>query len=209
MKILSKIILILFGATVVLPGLFMWRVIVFAEKDQARPADAAIVLGAGVSRGRPSPILRARIDHAIKLYQAGTVKKLIFTGGVGRNDTISEAEASRQYALQQGVADSDILLEDKSTSTIENIRFAADIGSAAGFNSYLIVSTPYHMLRALWIANDLELEAASSPTRTIRWISDRTRNRALIQETISITLYGVRRLSPATFQTTGQRMVEP
>jgi uncharacterized SAM-binding protein YcdF (DUF218 family) len=208
MKILSKLLLIFMLMSVLLPSFFMWRIVAFAEQDQAQPADAAIVLGAGVFRGRPSPILRARIDHALKLYEAGTVGKLVFTGGVGRNDTISEAEASKLYALARGVPADAILLEDKSTSTVENLRFAAEIGADAGLESYLIVSTPYHMLRATWIASDIGLEAASSPTRTIRWISDRTRNRALVQETISITLYGVRRLSPATFETSGQRSAE-
>lgn len=205
MKILAKLLLIVFVGSILLPSFLMWRVVAFAEQDQAQPADAAIVLGAGVFRGRPSPILRARIDHAIKLYGEGTVDKIIFTGGIGRNDTISEAEASRQYAIRWGVPAEDILIEDKSTSTIENLRFAAEIGEAAGFENYLIVSTPYHMLRAIWIANDIDLDAASSPTRTVRWISDATRNRALIQETISISLYGIRRWSPSTFETTGQR----
>ncbi|MFK7803897.1 MAG: YdcF family protein [Anaerolineae bacterium] len=205
MKILSKLLLIFIVGSVVIPSFLMWRVVTFAEQDQAQPADAAIVLGAGVFRGRPSPILRARIDHAIKLYEAGTVKKIIFTGGIGRNDSISEAEASALYAIGRGVSADDVFLEDKSTSTIENLRFAAEIGESAGFENYLIVSTPYHMLRATWIASDIGLDAVSSPTRTVRWISDRTQNRALIQETISISVYAIRRWSPATFQTVGQR----
>lgn len=205
MKNLAKLLSIVFIGAVVFPSFLMWRIVVFAKQDQAQPADAAIVLGAGVFRGRPSPILRARIDHAIKLYEDGTVEKLIFTGGIGRNDTVSEANASRQYALAQGVPAADILLEDKSTSTVENLRFAAEIGAAAGLENYLIVSTPYHMRRATWIAHDIDINAASSPTRTIRWISDATRRRALIQETLSLSLYTVRRWSPATFQTTGQR----
>ena len=64
MKILAKLLLIFILVAVILPSLFMWRIVVFAEQDQARPADAAIVLGAGVFRGRPSPILRARIDRS-------------------------------------------------------------------------------------------------------------------------------------------------
>lgn len=208
MKILPKFFLFIFIGSIVFPAFLMWRVVAFSDQDQAQPADAAIVLGAGVFRGRPSPILRARIDHAIQLHNAGTVEKIIFTGGIGRNDSISEAEASAQYAIARGIPADDIFLEDKSTSTIENLRFASEIGAAAGLNNYLIVSTPYHMLRAIWISNDIDLDAASSPTRTIRWISDRTRNRALIQETISITVYAVRRFSPTTFETNGQRSIE-
>ncbi|MFT7586758.1 MAG: uncharacterized SAM-binding protein YcdF (DUF218 family) [Cellvibrionaceae bacterium] len=205
MKILTKFLLVLALFIAIYPALLMWRVVAFSKQDQARPADAAIVLGAGVFRGRPSPILRARIDHAIQLYNTGVVDRLIFTGGIGRNDLLSEAEVSRQYALAQGISDSDILIENKSTTTIENLRFAAEIGANNELNSYLIVSTPYHMLRATWIASDIGLNATSSPTRSVRWISDTSRNRALIQETISIAWYGFRRLSSATYQTNGQR----
>ncbi|MEM9775182.1 MAG: YdcF family protein [Chloroflexota bacterium] len=183
----------------------MWRIVDFAEQDQTKQADAAIVLGAGVFRGRPSPVLRARIDHAVLLYDQGVVEQIIFTGGIGRNDTLSEAEVSANYAISRGVDPNDVLLEDKSTSTIENLRFAQEIGETAGLSNYLIVSTPYHMLRATWIARDIDLSAASSPTQTVRWRSDRTRQAALVQETISTFIYAIRRNVPSTFQTTGQR----
>ncbi|MEM8863434.1 MAG: YdcF family protein [Chloroflexota bacterium] len=205
MRILLKLFLTLCLIGVVTPAALMWRIVNFAEQDQTQQADAAIVLGAGVFRGRPSPVLRSRIDHAVQLYEAGTVDRIVFTGGIGRNGTLSEAEVSANYAIARGVDPNDVLLEDKSTSTIENLRFAQEIGEAAGLNDYLIVSTPYHMLRATWIARDIEMTAASSPTRTIRWRSDRTRQAALVQETISTFIYSIRRNSAATFQTTGQR----
>ncbi len=205
MRFLVKLFLLFTAFAVLLPSFLMWRVVNFSEKDFTQPADAAIVLGAGVFRGRPSPVLRSRIDHAVGLYNDGVVDKIIFTGGIGRNDTLSEAEVSANYAESRGVSPADILLEDKSTSTIENLRFAGEIGEAAGLDSYLIVSTPYHMLRATWIANDIGLEASSSPTQTTRWRSDQTRRAALVQETLSISLYSMRRFLPATFLTTGQR----
>lgn len=205
MRILLKLFLTFFLIGVVTPAALMWRIVNFAEQDHTQQADAAIVLGAGVFRGRPSPVLRARIDHAVLLYEQGIVDQIIFTGGIGRNDTLSEAEVSANYAISRGVDPSHVLLEDKSTSTIENLRFAKEIGEAAGLSDYLIVSTPYHMLRATWIARDIDLTAASSPTRTIRWRSDRTRQAALIQETVSTFVYTLRRNLPATFETTGQK----
>ena len=205
MRHLIKLFLIFFLISTATPAFLMWRVVRFSEQDFTQPADAAIVLGAGVFRGRPSPVLRSRIDHAVGLYNAGTVDTIIFTGGIGRNDTLSEAQVSANYAIDQGVDANDILLEDKSTSTVENLRFAKEIGDAAELDNYLIVSTPYHMLRATWIARDIGLDASSSPTQSTRWRSDRTRRAALVQETISISLYSVRRYSPATFLTTGQR----
>lgn len=164
----------------------------FAEQDQTRPADAAVVLGAGVWRGRPSPVFRERINHGIKLYNEGYVDTLIFTGGIGNRDERSEAAVAREYAIAQGIPASAILIEETSTSTIENLRNAQAVAQTAEdikIETYLLVSTPYHMLRATHIAADLGMDAHSSPTQTIRWRSNLTRNRALIQETISYTLY--------------------
>ena len=175
-----------------------WRVaqrqiVDFAAVDEAQPADAAVVLGAAVIRGRPSSVLRARIDHAIQLYEAGLVNTIIFTGGVGNNDQVSEAAVARQYAVSRGIPQSATLIEEESTNTIENLRNAQAVGRENQIETYLIVSTPYHMARATWIARDLEMEAYSSPTRTIRWRSDQTKQAALTQETISYLLHIVRR----------------
>lgn len=184
------LIFILFSTLFALTwGIITWRIVAYAERDDTRPADAAIVLGAGVVRGRPSPVLRARIDHAINLYEDGLVDTLIFTGGVGRNDTQSEAAVSRQYAITRGVPAEDILIEEESTNTIENIMNASAVGDAAGVESYLVVSTPYHMLRAIWITRDIGIEAYSSPTRSIRWRSDATRRAAIVQESISMWVH--------------------
>lgn len=166
----------------------------FAAQDETRTADAAIVLGAGVWRGRPSPIFRERINHAIKLYREGYVNHLIFTGGVGFRDGISEGEVGRLYAIENGVPPEAIFYESTSTSTIENLTNAQQVAQAHGLDSFLIVSTSYHMRRALLIADDLGMEAYNSPTRSIRWISERTKTFALVQETVSYARYLILRL---------------
>ncbi|MDJ0754875.1 MAG: YdcF family protein [Ardenticatenaceae bacterium] len=173
----------------------VWGITRFAERDDTRHADAAIVLGAAVRNNRPTSIFRERINHAVDLYHDGTVEKLIFTGGVGRGDTMSEAAVARRYAISQGVDENDILIEEKSTNTIENLTFAYAVAQEEEVETFLIVSTPYHMKRAIWIADDLGMTAYSSPTRTIRWISDRTRRAALIQESISYIVHIFRRWS--------------
>lgn len=173
--------------------LLLGEIVRFAERDETRPADAAIVLGAAVRGGRPTAVFRERINHAIDLYQDGTIRYLIFTGGVGRGDTVSEAMVARQYAIGLGVNPSHILIEEQSTNTIENLRYAREVAESAAVDSFLIVSTPYHMKRAMWITRDLEMTAYSSPTRSIRWRSDRTRRRALIQESISFMVHLTRR----------------
>lgn len=160
----------------------------FAQRDEARPAGAAIVLGAAVYGNRPSPVLRERINHAISLYEAGLVETIIFTGGQGQPNEPPEAIVGRQYALAQGVPAAAILVETTSTTTWENLTNAGQVAEAAGIETFLIVSTPYHMRRALSMAADLDLEAYSSPTRTTRWISPRTQTRAFLRE---VAAYGV------------------
>lgn len=173
------------------------EIVRFAERDETRPADAAIVLGAAVRREYPTPIFRERINHAIDLYHDGVVDTVIFTGGVGWGDTVSEAAVARRYAIDRGVDPNAILIEERSTNTIENLTFAYQVAQGRDLETFLIVSTPYHMKRALWITHDLGMDAYSSPTRSIRWRSDRTRRRALIQESISFVVHFTRRLNGA------------
>jgi uncharacterized SAM-binding protein YcdF (DUF218 family) len=100
-------------------------VVLTAHHDAATPADAIIVLGAAQYDGRPSPVLRARLDHAVALYHRGFAPRLVVTGGNRRGDRATEAGVGRQYALSRGVPDSAILLESEGRSTRESLRAAA------------------------------------------------------------------------------------
>lgn len=161
----------------------------FSRQDETRPADAAIVLGAAVYRERPSPVFRERINHAIQLYESGTVENIIFTGGVGRRDLLAEAEVGRDYAVARGVPPEAILIETSSTSTHENLANAKLVADQNRLQTFLIVSTPFHMRRALSLADDLEMEAYSSPTRTTRWINWFTRSLAFSREVVAYLVY--------------------
>lgn len=127
---------------------------------------AAVVLGAAQWNGDPSPVLRARLDHALDLYQGGQVRQIILTGGVGPGDATSEADAGRAYLLDQGVAPEALLLEQTGTTTLESLRNTAEIARANRIGAVILVSDPFHMLRALKMARDLGLIAYGSPTRT-------------------------------------------
>jgi uncharacterized SAM-binding protein YcdF (DUF218 family) len=175
-------------ATAVLTGIAL-DVYRFSLRDETRPADAAIVLGAAVYGERPSPIFRERINHAIRLYQDGHVQHIIFTGGVGHRDEMAEAEVGRNYALARGVPATAVLIETISTNTQENLANAQAVAAENGLDSFLIVSTPYHMRRALTIADELGMEAYSSPTRTIRWISPFTQTLAFTREVVAFMAY--------------------
>lgn len=170
----------------------------FADKDERAPADAAIVLGAAAWGERPSPVLRERINHAIALYEQGWVRYLIFTGGRGLKSPLTEAEVARRYALSRGVPADAIVLEDRSTNTVENLTFARQVAEERGLHSFIIVSTPYHMQRALTIAHDLGLEAYTSPTRSIRWLTPISQTYSFVRETVSYVVYLLAGQTPAT-----------
>lgn len=187
--------LALAGFTLVWAGA---QVAVYAQRDETRPVDAAIVLGAAVFGERPSPVLRERINHAISLYEAKAVRFIIFTGGQGDPGEAAEADVAAAYALAQGVPPEAILRETTSTSTLENLANAQQVAAAHELDSFLIVSTPFHMKRAMAIAADLDMQAYSSPTRTIAWISGWTKLRAFGQEVGSYLLYVGRSLVRAS-----------
>jgi len=141
-------------------GCSIWN---YAQRTVNLPSDAAIVLGAAVWDERPSPVFQGRIDHAIWLYEQQLVNKLIFTGGRGSSAEAAESEVARQYAIAHGVPENDILIETKSTITEQNLYYAKEIGEKAGLSSYLIISDPLHMKRAMMMAEDMKLHANPSP----------------------------------------------
>ncbi len=134
-------------------------------------ADAAIVLGAAIWTDQPSPVLRERLNHAINLYRANNVKKIMVTGGFGEGEKFSEAEIAEKYLVENGIAEADILKENLSKTTFENIKFSGEVMKENGISSVLIVSDSLHLRRSLWMAGDLGLEAFPSPTPTSRYQS--------------------------------------
>lgn len=141
-------------------------VLVWSNKDEARPADAIVVLGAAQYAGHPSPVLKARLDHALDLWRRNPAGILIFTGGSGPRDTTSEAEVGRSYARKRGVPDSAIVVENTGRTTSESMESVAEILRQRHAATAILVSDPFHMLR-LWVtAKRLGIKAYTSPTRT-------------------------------------------
>lgn len=178
-------------------GLGLWlaalgiEVTNYARQTSQEPADAAVVLGAAVYRNRPSPVYRERINHAVDLFHQGQVRALIFTGGKGPGDAVSEGEAGREYALAAGVPESAIFIETTSENTLENLENAQEIIETQGFKSILLVSDPLHMRRAMFNADDLGLDAESSPTTTSRYRSLHTQMRFLLREVYYLAVYQI------------------
>lgn len=167
-------------------GCTIWN---FAQRTVNLPSDAAIVLGAAVWNERPSPVFQGRIDHALWLYEQQLVNKLIFTGGRGSEGEAAESEVARQYAIAKGIPERDILIETKSKITEQNLYYAKEIGEKAGLSSYLIVSDPLHMKRAMMMAEDLELQANPSPATESAYRSLRSKIPFLFREVFYYMAY--------------------
>lgn len=174
-KIIRRGSLLLLTAAVLYLVLTTLSIVRYGNVDETRQADAAIVLGAGSVGGKVSPVFQARIDHGIWLYQNGYVDTLIFTGGVGEGEQTSDAYAAMCYAVEQGVPETAILLEESSTITQENIANAKSIMDEHGLKNALLVSDPLHMKRSMLMARDYGVEAYSSPTPTTRYRTWKTK----------------------------------
>ena len=170
MKILKKLIIIV---ALVICYVFSNAVsiYIYSFKDDARNADVAIVLGASTYNGHPSPVYQERINHAVDLYKKHLVKKIITTGGYGKGNPVSDAYNAKLYAVSQGVPEDDVLTEDQSTVTLENLINAKKIMDVYNYQTALIVSDPLHMKRAMLMAKDHNIECYSSPTPTTRYVS--------------------------------------
>lgn len=141
-------------------------VMYYARRDDAGRADAIIVLGAAQYVGRPSPVLRARLDHAVALYEQGLAPVMVLTGGTGVGDTTSEAAVGRRYVLRKGVPDEAIVTENQGRTTRESVAAVAAWMHAHDDTTAIFVSDPFHMLRLSVLARRHGLVPLSSPTRT-------------------------------------------
>ena len=170
-------------------GISITAVLVAGNRDAARPADAIVVLGAAQYAGRPSPVLTARLDHAIALYRSRVAPRLIVTGGKASGDFTSEAETSARYARQHGVPASAIILESESRSTTEQMHAVARIAKAKQLSRVVLVSDRFHMLRLLLTAWKLDLTAYGSPTRSSPiLLTDRAGIRYVLAESLKAPL---------------------
>jgi len=148
----------------VLLGYTTLRIWQQGNRDEVRPADALVVLGAAEYDGRPSPILEARLDHALALFLTGDYRYLVVTGGKDPGDATTEAAVERAYAISQGVPTDRILVEDRGRTTLESMQAVSRLLSDRGLHDAVFVSDRAHMLRVLRMASDLGMKAWGSPT---------------------------------------------
>jgi uncharacterized SAM-binding protein YcdF (DUF218 family) len=161
LRILGVVVLIGLTYLVVTFGQVWWM----SRRDAAREADAAVVLGAAQYDGRPSPVLEDRLEHALELYEADVVSRIVVTGGRQEGDRYTEGQVGYLYLREQGVPDEDLLVEDQGTSTWESLAAAARILRDRDLTAAVLVTDGYHALRVDAIADELGLDASVSPSR--------------------------------------------
>jgi uncharacterized SAM-binding protein YcdF (DUF218 family) len=166
----------------------------YSKVNETVQADAAIILGAAIWEDEPSPVFAERINHGIWLYENGYVGKLIFTGGKGKDEEYSEASIAKKYAIEHSIPSEDILIEEQSTITQENLLYAAQIVKENNLSTVLIVSDPLHMKRSMLMAKDYGLDSYSSPTLTTRYQTIKSKSLFLAREVYFYIGYEVCRL---------------
>lgn len=155
---------VLVGALVVGGTLFrVWQV---ARVDDRAGADIVVVLGAAQYDGEPSAVLSARLDHAARLWRSGVAPTIVTVGGRRDGDAYTEAEAGRRYLTSYGIPQDAVVPVGEGGDTLESLRGVARRAGVEGWNSAVIVSDPWHSLRARTMADDAGLRAWTSPTRS-------------------------------------------
>src|SRR5579863_3785187 len=136
--------------------------------DEARPADVIVVLGAAEYRGRPSPVLEARLNHALFLYLQNLAPRILTTGGRGGDPTFTEGEVAHAYLSRHGVPSEAILVESEGESTVQSIAAAAEIMRQMNLKSCIVVSDGYHIYRVKKMLETQGMKVYGSPRPTDR-----------------------------------------
>ncbi|HLK62820.1 MAG TPA: YdcF family protein [Bryobacteraceae bacterium] len=138
-----------------------------STRDEAQPADLILVLGAAEYRGRPSPVLRARLDHAWELYNRHLAPLILTTGGAGGDPVFTEGGVGRAYLMTRGVPSESIIVEDEGESTLESTAMAGEIMRRMGLHSAIVVSDGYHIYRVKKMLQFRGLNVYGSPRKEL------------------------------------------
>ncbi|MFN2324616.1 MAG: YdcF family protein [Gemmatimonadales bacterium] len=144
---------------------FTW-VVAASRQDQRRPVDAIVILGAAQYSGRPSPVLAARLEHALALYRERLAPVLVVTGGIGRGDRESEATVAHRWLVSQGVPLGAVVVQPEGNTTAASMAAVARWAADAEVATLLLVSDPFHSARLRAEARRAGLTAWTSPTRS-------------------------------------------
>lgn len=166
----------------------VWRQ---AGVDEAQPADVIVVLGAAQYWGRPSPVLKARLDHALDLYRREMAPRIIATGGQGPGAKFSEGEVSRRYLSENGVPAEYVSVEASGQSTMQSAAAVAEMMDQMRLTSCIVVSDDYHMHRAKKMLEEYGLTVYGSPRGSMAEYDVWARGKRLARESASYILWRI------------------
>jgi uncharacterized SAM-binding protein YcdF (DUF218 family) len=166
LRVFRRLAVLLVVAAVIIYTVALVLVLVVSQQDQRPRVDAIVVLGAAQYNGRPSPVLRARLDHALALYRDKVAPLVVVTGGVGAGDTTSEAIVGRRYLTAHGVPVGAVVAQPEGRSTMASMNAVSRWLRGRGLTRVVLVSDPFHMFRLRLEAHRTELEAYTSPTES-------------------------------------------
>ncbi len=141
------------------------RIEIQSTRDEARPADVILVLGAAEYRGRPSPVLKARLDHALELYRRQLAPRIMTTGGAGGDPVFTEGAVGRTYLTSHGVPSEAIIVETEGETTVHSIALAGEILHRMDLHSVIVVSDGYHIYRVKKMLQFRGLKVYGSPRK--------------------------------------------
>lgn len=193
MRTLRRAILVIVLALLAYPLWLGFRVWDQSHQDEVRGADAIVVLGAAQYNGVPSPVFKARLDHALYLYNEDLADKIIVTGGKAKGDEFTEAGTGAKYLVEEDVPAEAILAESLGTTTYESLKEARKLAASNSIETALFVSDPLHSERIKRIATDLGFaEAYASPADYTRLARSReTKLKELVHEVLSLLAYQI------------------
>jgi uncharacterized SAM-binding protein YcdF (DUF218 family) len=161
-----------------------------ARQDAQPPSDAIVVLGSAQYNGVPSSIFEARLEHAFTLYEDGVAPVVVTVGGKADGDQFTEAASGRAYLAEAGVPEDALLAVEEGVDTLESMRAVGVAFEERGWSSAVLVTDPWHAMRAERMAEDAGITADSSPTRQGPAVQRRTTQfRYILRETAAYLLY--------------------
>ncbi len=164
-KAVWNIAAVLMSALILAVAYFSLRIQQQSTRDEAQSADIILVLGAAEYRGKPSPVLKARLDHALELYNQHLAPRIMTTGGAGGDPIYTEGGVGRAYLMSRGVPSEAIVVESEGESTLESTARAGEIMERMGLRSAIVVSDGYHIFRVKKMLQSRGLVAYGSPRR--------------------------------------------
>lgn len=186
-----KIVVLLVVLLAAYPGWLAYSIWDQSHDDEVHGADAIVVLGAAQYDGRPSPVLKARLDQAFYLFSEDLSDTIIVTGGKRAGDRFTEAEAAERYLIDAGIPSDRILLEEEGTTTWESLKGVRTIAEDNGVETAMFVSDPLHSERIERMANDLGFTAVYTSYASYERLnrSRSSKVKQLVRETASLMLY--------------------